>query len=342
MIREATKTVSEGKNLAAEQARAVMDEMMEGRSTPAQTAAFLTALAVKGASLEEITACAAGMRSHAKHCPYEGDLLDIVGTGGDGSLSFNISTASAFVAAAGGAKVGKHGNRAASSACGAADVLEALGAVIREEPEQCIHLLDTVGMCFFFAQSYHPAMKYVAPVRKEIGIRTIFNILGPLTNPAGANQCVIGVFDEKLTGPLARVLSQLGVVRGMVVYGQDGMDEISISAPTTICSIDHGHFESFVIRPDDFGLPSGKKADLVGGSAEDNAHIIRELFNGRNDGVYQSRRTAVILNAGAGLYMSGKASSLLEGTDMASGLIRSGEAMKKLDEFVRVSRSMAS
>lgn len=338
MIKEAIKTVSEKKNLTYEEANEVMNEIMGGQAEPVQTAAFLTALAMKGETIEEIAGCADSMRAHALQCPYKGEVLDIVGTGGDGSNSFNISTAAAFVIAAAGVKVGKHGNRSASSKCGAADVLEALGVNIRQEPEKAAALLDKVGMAFFFAQLYHPAMKYAGPVRKAIGIRTVFNILGPLTNPDHADRCVIGVYQEDLTGVMAHALAKLGTVRGMVVYGQDRMDEISPSAPTTVVDIDHGRFETHVIEPEMFGLPRGKKEDLVGGEADVNAAIIREVLSGKSDGVYQTRRTAVLLNAGAGIYMGGKAKTMVEGVDLAARLIREGKALAKLDEFARASQ----
>ncbi len=341
MIQEAVKTLSKSQNLTYGQAEAAVNEIMDGKTSQAQTAAFLTALAMKGESIEEITGCAVGMRHHALAVPYTKEVLDIVGTGGDGSNTFNISTVSAFVIAAAGVKVGKHGNRAASSKCGAADVLEALGAEIRQSPEACAEMLDTVGMCFFFAQLYHQAMKYVAPVRREIGIRTIFNILGPLTNPAGASRCVIGVYNEAVTGSVAHVLAQLGVSRGMVVYGKDEMDEISASAPTLVCDIDHGEFSTFTIEPEDFGLKRGKKEDLIGGTAEENAKIAKEILSGSADGVNASRRTAVLLNAGAGIYIGGQAPDMLTGVDMAAELIRSGAAFRKMEEFVTASRREA-
>lgn len=333
MIQEATAKIIENGDLTYEEAIAVMNEIMNGETSQVQTAAFLAALSTKGETIEEITACAAGMRSHATKVPHPFDLLEIVGTGGDGAGSFNISTTAAIVAAAGGAKVAKHGNRAASSKSGAADCLEALGVKISLPPEKCVELLESVGLCFFFAQSYHASMKYVGPVRKELGIRTIFNILGPLTNPASANLQVLGVYAEELVEPLARVLSNLGVQRGMVVYGQDRLDEISLSAPTTVCEFDDGRFQTYVIRPEDFGFTSCQKAELEGGTPKENAQITLDILNGSKG----AKREAVLLNAGAGLYIAGKAASLAEGVRLAAELIDSGKAKKKLAEFIAAS-----
>ncbi len=333
MIKDATIKLIEKKDLTYHEAEAVMDEIMRGAATQVQTAAFLTALAAKGESIEEITACANGMRAHATPVSCDYDLLEIVGTGGDGSKSFNISTTSSIVIAASGVKVAKHGNRAASSSSGAADCLEALGVKIDLTPEKCAELLETIGICFLFAQSYHTSMKYVGPVRKELGIRTIFNILGPLTNPASANLQVLGVYSEELVEPLARVLSNLGVKRGMVVYGQDGLDEISMSSPTTVCEFSGGSFSTYVIRPEYFGLESCEKAELVGGTPDENAKITLDILSG----VRGAKRDAVLLNAGAGLYIAGKASSLHDGVDLAAELIDSGKAMAKLRRFIEES-----
>lgn len=333
MIREATAKLVDGKSLTYTEAEAVMGEMMNGRTSPVQTAAFLAALSAKGETVEEITACAAGMRAKAAPVTCGFDVLEIVGTGGDGANSFNISTTAAIVAASGGVKVAKHGNRAASSKSGAADCLEALGVNITLTPEKCLELLEKIGICFLFAQSYHASMKHVGPVRKELGIRTIFNILGPLTNPASANLQVLGVFSEELVEPLARVLVNLGVRRGMVVYGQDKLDEISLSAPTTVCEFNDGQFKSYVIRPQDFGLVPCRKADLEGGTPEENAQITRDILNG----CAGPRRNAVLLNAGAGLYIAGKAESLARGAECAAQLIDSGKAAAKLSDFIRES-----
>ncbi|SMC86768.1 anthranilate phosphoribosyltransferase [Papillibacter cinnamivorans] len=333
MIKEATAKLIDKENLTYEESAAVIDEIMNGQTSQVQTAAFLAALSVKGETVEEITACAAGMRAHATPVRYGQDLLEIVGTGGDGAKSFNISTTASIVIAAGGVKVSKHGNRAASSRSGAADVLEALGVKISLSPAKCVELLDTVGICFLFAQSYHASMKYVAPVRKELGVRTIFNILGPLTNPASANLQVLGVYSEALVEPLARVLANLGVKRLMVVYGTDGLDEISMSSPTLVCEYDGNAFRTYRIRPEDFGFVSCEKADLEGGTPGENAQITLDIVSGAAG----AKREAVLLNAGAGLYIAGKADSLAGGVRLAAELIDSGRAKAKLEEFIRQS-----
>lgn len=330
MIKEATSKLIDRKDLTYDEARAVMDEIMSGGTSPVQTAAFLAALSAKGETIEEITACAAGMRARALPVEYTDDLLEIVGTGGDGSNSFNISTTSSIVIAAGGVRVAKHGNRAASSRSGAADCLEALGVNISLSPGQCVSLLQNVGICFLFAQTYHSSMKYVGPVRKELGIRTIFNILGPLTNPAHANLQVLGVYSEEMVEPLAHVLHNLGVRRGMVVYGQDKLDEISLSSPTTVCEFNGDEFTTYVIHPQDFGLTPCEKSELVGGTPQENAQITLDILNGAKG----AKRDAVLLNAGAGLYVAGKAASLEDGVRLAAELIDSGKAMAKLQEFI--------
>lgn len=341
MIEEAIKLLAAKKDLTREQAKEAVNEIMSGTVSDAKKAAFLTAMVMKGETTEEIAGAAEGMRAHATPVPYEGDLLEIVGTGGDGSNTFNISTTSAFVAAAGGLKVSKHGNRAASSKCGAADVLEALGVNINQDPAACAKLLNEVGMCFFFAQMYHKAMRYVGPIRKELGIRTIFNILGPLTNPARASHDCIGVYDEKLVEPIAHVLAKLGVDRGLVFHGNDGMDEISASAPTKVCEVNHGIFHVYEIQPEDFGLKRGKKEDLVGGDAAENAAITRAVLSGQKDGIYETRRNAVLLNAGAALYIGGKAASIAGGVKLAADLIDSGKALAVLQAFAKASQEAA-
>ncbi|WP_283610692.1 anthranilate phosphoribosyltransferase [Faecalispora anaeroviscerum] len=330
MIKEAISKLIDRKDLTYDEAMAVMNEIMSGGTSPVQTAAFLAALSAKGETIEEITACAAGMRAHALPIDYTDDLLEIVGTGGDGSNSFNISTTSSIVIAAGGVRVAKHGNRAASSRSGAADCLEALGVNISLSPEQCVSLLQNVGICFLFAQTYHSSMKYVGPVRRELGIRTIFNILGPLTNPAHANLQVLGVYSEEMVEPLAHVLQNLGVRRGMVVYGQDKLDEISLSSPTTVCEFNGNQFTTYVIRPQNFGLTPCEKSELVGGTPQENAQITLDILNG----IKGAKRDAVLLNAGAGLYIAGKAASLSDGVGLAAELIDSGRAMAKLREFI--------
>lgn len=334
MIRESIIKLSKKQNLGYEEAEAVMDEIMSGKATPVQMSAYLTALALKGETIEEITASAAGMRAHCIKLLHDMDVLEIVGTGGDGSNSFNISTTASLVIAAGGVPVAKHGNRAASSKSGAADVLEALGVKITIPPEKSEELLKTIGICFLFAQNYHIAMKYVAPIRKELGIRTVFNILGPLSNPAGANMELMGVYDEALVQPLAQVMANLGVTRGMVVYGQDCLDEISMSAPTSVCEIKDGTFTSYELTPEQFGYPRCEKEALQGGTPQENAAITRAILEGRESG---AKRQAVCLNAGAALFIAGKADTMEAGVKMAESLIDSGAALKKLEEFMEKS-----
>lgn len=331
MIKEAIIKLSKKEDLTYKEAETVMNEIMSGEATPVQMSAYLTALSLKGETIDEITASAAGMRAHCVKLLHDMDVLEIVGTGGDGANSFNISTTSALVIAAGGVPVAKHGNRAASSKSGAADVLEALGVKITVSPEESARILKKINICFLFAQNYHFAMKYVAPIRKELGIRTVFNILGPLSNPAGANMELMGVYDETLVEPLAQVMANLGVVKGMVVYGQDKLDEISMSAPTTVCEIRDGWFQSYQIRPEQFGYNSCAKEELAGGTPEENAQITRDILEGREKG---PKRQAVCLNAGASLYITGKAKTIEEGVRMAESLIDSGAAVKKLEEFI--------
>ncbi|MCU6765297.1 anthranilate phosphoribosyltransferase [Blautia ammoniilytica] len=331
MIKEAIIKLSKKEDLTYKEAETVMNEIMSGEATPVQMSAYLTALSLKGETIDEITASAAGMRAHCVKLLHDMDVLEIVGTGGDGANSFNISTTSALVIAAGGVPVAKHGNRAASSKSGAADVLEALGVKITVSPEESARILKKINICFLFAQNYHFAMKYVAPIRKELGIRTVFNILGPLSNPAGANMELMGVYDETLVEPLAQVMAKLGVVKGMVVYGQDKLDEISMSAPTTVCEIRDGWFQSYQIQPEQFGYNSCAKEELAGGTPEENAQITRDILEGREKG---PKRQAVCLNAGASLYITGKAKTIEEGVRMAESLIDSGAAVKKLGEFI--------
>lgn len=331
MIKEAIIKLSKKQDLAYAEAEAVMDEIMSGQATPVQLSAYLTALALKGETIDEITASAAGMRAHCIKLLHNLDVLEIVGTGGDGSNSFNISTTSSLVIAAGGVPVAKHGNRAASSKSGAADVLEALGVKITLTPERSAEILKKINICFLFAQNYHIAMKYVAPIRKELGIRTVFNILGPLSNPAGANMELMGVYDQSLVEPLAQVMANLGVNRGMVVYGQDSLDEISMCAPTSVCEIRDGKFTSYEITPEQFGYERCEKGALTGGTPAENAEITKAILKGEEKG---PKRQAVCLNAGAALYIAGKAASIEEGVKLAESLIDSGAALKKLGEFV--------
>lgn len=338
MIKEAiVKIVNKG-DLSYDEAYAVMNEIMNGETTPTQNAAFLSALSTKSAkaeTTEEIAGCAAAMRAHATPVDTGMDIFEIVGTGGDNAQSFNISTTSALVAAAGGMKVAKHGNRAASSKCGTADCLEALGVNIEQSPEKCIELLNKVGMCFFFAQKYHSSMKYVGAIRKELGFRTVFNILEPLTNPGKPTMQLLGVYDEYLVEPLAQVLISLGVKRGMVVYGTDKLDEISLSSPTKVCEIKDGWFKSYTITPEDFGLTSCKKEDLVGGSPKENAEITKNILKGEKG----AKRDAVLMNAGAALYIGGKADSLNDGIKLAGEIIDSGKAYETLQKLIEVSNT---
>ena len=331
MIKEAIIKLSKKQDLAYAEAEAVMDEIMSGQATPVQMSAYLTALALKGETIDEITASAAGMRAHCIKLLHNLDVLEIVGTGGDGSNSFNISTTSSLVIAAGGVPVAKHGNRAASSKSGAADVLETLGVKITLTPDRSAEILKKINICFLFAQNYHIAMKYVAPIRKELGIRTVFNILGPLSNPAGANMELMGVYDQSLVEPLAQVMANLGVNRGMVVYGQDSLDEISMCAPTSVCEIRDGKFTSYEITPEQFGYERCEKGALTGGTPAENAEITKAILKGEEKG---PKRQAVCLNAGAALYIAGKAASIEEGVKLAESLIDSGAALKKLEEFV--------
>lgn len=338
MIKEAIVKIVDKQDLTYNEAYTVMNEIMSGETSPTQNAAFLAALSTKSTTAEtidEIAGCAAAMREHAVRAEHHMDVMEIVGTGGDGAHSFNISTTSALVAAAGGIRVAKHGNRAASSQCGTADCLEALGVNINLSPEKCVELLEKVGICFFFAQKYHTSMKYVGSIRKELGIRTVFNILGPLTNPASPSIQLLGVYDRSLVEPLARVLTSLGVKRGMVVYGTDKLDEISVSAPTFICEFDRGSYRSYTVFPEDFGFSTCKKQELAGGTPKENAAITLSILKGGKG----SKRNAVLMNAGAALYIGGKAKDLAEGAVLAAELIDSGAALAKLEAFRTLSNS---
>lgn len=334
MIKEAILKLAKKEDLTYDEAEKVMDEIMSGEATPVQMSAYLTALSLKGETIDEITASASGMRAHCIKLLHDMDVLEIVGTGGDGSNSFNISTTASMVISAGGVPVAKHGNRAASSKSGAADVLEALGVKITLTPERSAEILKKIGICFLFAQNYHIAMKYVAPIRKELGIRTVFNILGPLSNPAGANMELMGVYDEALVVPLAQVMANLGVTRGMVVFGQDKLDEISMSASTTVCEIKDGTFTSYELTPEQFGYARCQKEELVGGTPAENAEITRKILSGDEK---DAKRKAVCLNAGAALYIAGKAESMKAGVKMAEELIDSGAALTKLNQFIEES-----
>ena len=336
MIKEAIVKIVNKEDLTYDEAYSVMNEIMSGETSATQNAAFLAALSTKSAKAEttdEIAGCAAAMRDHATKVETGMDIFEIVGTGGDKAGSFNISTTSALVAAAGGMKVAKHGNRAASSMCGTADCLEALGVNILQSPARCIELLNEVGMCFFFAQKYHSSMKYVGPIRKELGFRTVFNILGPLTNPGSPKMQLLGVYDEYLVEPLAQVLVNLGVNRGMVVYGMDKLDEISMSSPTKICEINDGWYKTYTITPEDFGFNRCDKEELKGGTPEENAKITLGILNGDKG----AKRDAVLLKAGASLYIGGKADSFKDGVKLAAELIDSGKALEVLNKFIEVS-----
>lgn len=338
MIKEAIEKIVMKEDLTYDEAYTVMNEIMDGATTPTQNAAFLAALSTKSTNAEttaEISGCAAAMREHALAVDTgDMDTLEIVGTGGDRAGSFNISTTTAFVAAAGGVNVAKHGNRAASSKSGTADCLEALGANIDLSPEKCVELLKDTGFCFFFAQKYHSSMKYVGAIRRELGFRTVFNILGPLTNPGRPNRQLLGVYDEYLIEPLAKVLANLGVENGMVVYGREKLDEISAAGPTAVCEFENGWYKTYVINPEDFGFTRCNKEDLVGGTPEENAEITKNILNGTDRG---PKRDTVLMNAGAALYIAKKADTLADGVKLAAELIDSGKALEAMNKFVEAS-----
>lgn len=336
MIVEATKKVVENIDLTSDEAEQVMDEIMSGEAQQINMASFLTALRMKGETVEEITAFAKGMRKHGTKVPVSGDVLEIVGTGGDEANSINISTAASIVAAAAGYKVAKHGNRSVSSKSGAADCLEALGVKLDLEPEKNAEVLEKGNICFMFAQKYHTAMRFVGPVRKGIGLRTVFNILGPLANPAEANAELMGVYSEDLVEPLAHVLSNLGVKRALVVYGQDRLDEISMSAPTTCVEVRDGKFEKYEITPEQFGFKRCQKSELTGGDGAENAKITVDILKGK---CTDAKADAVILNAGAGIYLMGGASSIQEGVDIARKTIKSGKAYETLQNFIKLTNA---
>ncbi|MGN0345788.1 MAG: anthranilate phosphoribosyltransferase [Lachnospiraceae bacterium] len=336
MIQEAIVKIVNKEDLTYNEAYTVMNEIMKGETSATQNAAFLAALSTKSTkaeTTEEIAGCAAAMREQAVKFESDMDLFEIVGTGGDGAQSFNISTVSAFVAASAGMKVAKHGNRAASSKCGTADCLEALGVNIQQSPELCKILLEEAGMCFFFAQKYHTSMKYVGSIRKELGVRTVFNILGPLTNPGSPKMQLLGVYDEYLVEPLAQVLMSLGVERGMVVYGMDRLDEISLSAPTKVCEFKDGWYKTYTICPEDFGMERCTKEDLVGGDPAENAEIAKAILQGEKG----HKRNAVLLNAGASLYIGGKVGTMEEGVKLAAEMIDSGKAYETLQKVIEIS-----
>lgn len=335
MIKEAVSKLVNGEHLTYFEAEQVTREIMTGETTPAQTASYLTAMHINGENIDEVSASAYVMRDCAQRVTYNGDVMEIVGTGGDGAQSINVSTISGIVCAAAGAKIAKHGNRAASSKCGAADCLEALGVKISVSPEGCARLLDEVGMCFMFAQTYHSAMKYVGPVRREIGIPTVFNLLGPLTNPAHANLQLLGVYKKELLMPMAKTLSKLGVKRGMAVFGQDGLDEISVGASTSVVEFEDDRFTEYEITPEQFGLVRHDISELRGGEPAVNAALAREILGGKPG----AGRDSVLLNAGAALHIY-KGITIDEGIKLAAETIDSGEALKTLEKFVTISNQL--
>jgi anthranilate phosphoribosyltransferase len=334
MIKEAITKAAQRENLTYECAEAVMNEIMEGKASEIQMAAYLAAMSAKGETIEEITASAAGMRKHCVRILHGMDVLEIVGTGGDHSNSFNISTTSALIISAAGIPVAKHGNRAASSKTGAADVLESLGVDITIPPERSLHILKTINICFLFAQNYHISMKYVAPVRRELGIRTIFNILGPIVNPAGANMELLGVYEPELVEPMAKVMCNLGVKRGMVVYAHDGFDEISSSSSTTICEIRDGFIKSYEIEPEQFGITRCKKEELLGGTPAENAQITKNILSGEKG----PKRDAVLLNSAAAIHIAKPEVSIKDAIAIAAEAIDSGKAGEQLKQFIALSQ----
>lgn len=331
MIKEAINILTQGKDLESGMMKQVMEEIMAGEATDAQKASFLTALSIKGETIGEVTEAAKVMTSKCAYFKNSKDSLEIVGTGGDKSNTFNISTLSAIVCAAAGIRVTKHGNRAASSKCGTADCLEALGVKIDIEPKKAEKVLEDTNMCFLFAQKYHPAMRFVGAVRKEIGIRTIFNILGPLSNPAKADIQLLGVYDESLVEPLAHVLKNLGLKKIMVVYGMDCLDEISMSAPTKVCEYKDGKFNSYEITPEQFGFKRCDKEELSGGTPEENAAIALEVLKGKEG----AKLDAILINAGAAIYIASDGITIADGIAKAREIIENGAAKAKLEEFIK-------
>ena len=330
MIKEAIAQLVKREDLTSEVMEQVMEEIMTGEATDAQKASILTALSMKGETIDEITSAAKVLRSHCERFLNDMDVLEIVGTGGDGSNTINISTLSSVVVSAAGIPVAKHGNRAASSKCGTADCLEALGVKIDCAPARSAQILKDINLCFLFAQKYHPAMRFVGAVRKEMGIRTLFNVLGPLANPAGATMQLFGVYSEELVEPLAHVLRNLGVKRAMVVYGRDSMDEISLSAETKVCEFKNDEFKSYVIKPEDLGLTRCNKEDLVGGTPQENAAIVNDILGGAKG----PKTDVVLLNAGAAIYLASDGITLKDGIEKAREIIVSGKAKKQLKEFI--------
>ena len=330
MIQEAIAKLTRKEDLTYEEAKGVMEEMMDGTATQAQMGGFLMALGMQGETIEEITAFATVMRDKGVKIKPQREVIDIVGTGGDQVGTFNISTTSAFVVAAGGVPVAKHGNRSVSSKSGAADVLEKLGIQVTLTAEQNEAVLNKTGICFMFAPVYHSSMRYAAPVRKELGVRTVFNILGPLSNPAAATMQLLGVYDKKLAEPMARVLANLGVTRGVAVCGEDGLDEITLTGETDVYEIRFGEITSYTISPEQFGLKRCPLCDLIGGTPKENAQITMDILTGKETG---PKRDVVLMNAGMSLYLGIDGITLAEGIGMAKELIESGKAFAKYEEF---------
>lgn len=330
MIKEAIAQLVKREDLTSEVMEQVMEEIMTGEATDAQKASLLTALSMKGETIDEITSAAKVLRSHCERFLNDMDVLEIVGTGGDGSNTINISTLSSVVVSAAGIPVAKHGNRAASSKCGTADCLEALGVKIDCAPARSAQILKDINLCFLFAQKYHPAMRFVGAVRKEMGIRTLFNVLGPLANPAGATMQLFGVYSEELVEPLAHVLRNLGVKRAMVVYGRDSMDEISLSAETKVCEFKNDEFKSYIIKPEDLGIARCNKEDLVGGTPQENAAIVNDILGGAKG----PKTDVVLLNAGAAIYLASDGITLKDGIEKAREIIVSGKAKEQLEKFI--------
>lgn len=338
MIKEAIGILVSGRSLTVEEAASAMEEIMEGKVTPAQLGAFITALRIKGETADEITGLARVMRAKAIPVPIAEPVIDVVGTGGDNLNTFNISTAAAFVVAGAGLKVAKHGNRAISSHCGSADVLETLGIKIGLGADAVARCLETVGIGFMFAPIFHPAMKYAAAPRHEIGIRTVFNILGPLTNPAKAEYQVLGVPNEELGEKIASALHRLGTKHSLVVHGVDGMDEISISGRSLIWDVtEYGVSKPCEICPEDFGFKRGNMTEVKGGTPEENAETLRRILNGEG----AAKRDIVVMNAAAALVAGNRASDFREGTHIAEKVIDSGQAWAKLDELINLSQNIA-
>ncbi len=333
MIKEAIAKVINKENLSDEMMTEVMNEIMEGKATDAQKASFLTAMNMKGETIEEITSAARVMRNHCERFLNDMEVLEIVGTGGDSSNTINISTLASIIVSSLGIPVAKHGNRAASSKCGTADCLEALGVKINLEPKESAEILKELNICFLFAPKYHTAMRFVGGVRKEMGVRTLFNCLGPLANPAGASMQLLGVYGRELVEPLARVLVKLGVKQAMVVYGEDGMDEISLSAPTFVCEAINGEFKTYTITPEAYGFNRCKKEELAGGSPKENAAAVIAILKGEQG----PKRDAVLMNAGAAIHIA-TGCSIEEGIRQAEEAISSGKALAQLEKFIARSR----